>query len=75
MSDKLTFEQANQKLEELVNKMESGTLSLDESMKTYEEAFKLLTFCYDKLENCKGQIVDINARIDAIKNKEELFND
>lgn len=74
MAEKLTFEQANQKLEELVKEMESGKLSLEESMKVYEEAFKLLAFCYDRLENYKGQIVDINTRIETIKN-EELFND
>lgn len=74
MAEKLTFEQANQKLEKLVKEMESGKLSLEESMKVYEESFKLLSFCYDQLENYKGQIVDINTRIEAIK-KEELFND
>jgi len=74
MAEKLTFEKANDKLVELVKEMESGKLSLEESMKVYEEAFKLLAFCYDKLENYKGQIVDINSRIDELK-KEELFND
>ncbi|MCH5304584.1 MAG: exodeoxyribonuclease VII small subunit [Ruminococcus sp.] len=75
MEEKLTFEKANEKLEILVNKMESGDLSLDESMKCYEEAFKLLGYCYKQLEVCKGQITDINKRIDDIKNKEDIFNE
>ena len=74
MADNLSFEKANQKLEKLVKELESGNLSLEESMQTYEKAFGLLAFCYDKLENYKGQIIDINSRIDAMK-KEELFND
>lgn len=74
MAEKLTFEQANMKLEKIVREMESGKLSLEETMKLYEEAFKLLSFCYAQLDNYKGQIVDINTRIEAIK-KEELCND
>ena len=70
MDKDLTFEKANEQLEELVNKMESGELSLEESMKCYEEAFKLLSFCYEQLDDYKGQIVDINKRIDDIKSTE-----
>lgn len=74
MAEKITFEKANSQLEKLVKEMESGKLSLEESMKVYEEAFKLLAYCYEQLESYKGQIVDINTRIEAIK-KEELYND
>lgn len=75
MSEKMTFEKANAELEQLVEKMESGDLSLQESMSTYEKAFNLLTYCYEQLEICKGQIIDINTRIESLKSKEDLFND
>lgn len=72
MKENLTFEQANDELEKLVGKIESGDLNLEESMKCYEEAFELLNFCYNKLDDCKGQIVDINKRIDEIRIKEDI---
>ena len=75
MAGKMTFEKANEKLEKLVAQMESGELSLQESMAVYEEAFNLLNYCYEQLEACKRQMIDINTRIDAIKNKEDVFND
>lgn len=76
MSKELTFEQANKQLEEIVAKMEKGDVELEESMKLYEEAYKLLTYCTQKLEQCKGQIVDINERIAQMKSKEDsLFED
>lgn len=76
MSKELTFEQANKQLEEIVAKMEKGDVELEESMKLYEEAYKLLTYCTQKLERCKGQIVDINERIAQMKSKEDsLFED
>ncbi len=68
MDNKMTLEQANEKLELVVKKMESGELSLEDSMKYYEEAFKLISYCYEQLDDFKGQIIDINKRIDEIKN-------
>lgn len=76
MSKELTFEKANAKLEEIVSKMEKGDVALDECMKLYEEAYKLLSYCTNKLEECKGQIVDINERIENMKTKgDSLFED
>lgn len=75
MSEKLTFEKANEKLEALVHKMESEELSLEDSMKAYEEAFGLLSYCYKQLEVCQGQITDINSRLEAINKGEGFINE
>ena len=76
MSKELTYEQANKQLEEIVSKMEKGDVPLDECMKFYEQAYKLLTYCTEKLNEAKGQIVDINERIDKMKTKGvDLFED
>ena len=42
MSKEMSFEQANKKLEEIVRKMESADVTLEESMELYEQAYKLL---------------------------------
>lgn len=76
MSKELTFEKANKQLEDIVAKMEKGDVPLDECMKLYEEAYKLLTYCTQKLDECKGQITDINERIEKMKtNGDSLFED
>lgn len=66
MDKNMTFEEANSKLEALVKKMEGDELSLKESMDCYEQAFELLSFCYEQLDACKGRIMDINERIAKI---------
>lgn len=68
MNKKMTFEEANAKLEEIVNNMENKSLTLQESVEQYAQACELLAFCMKELENCKGQIEDINERIQRIKN-------
>jgi exodeoxyribonuclease VII small subunit len=75
MKEKMTLEEANVKLEELVKKMEDGELGIEESMKCYDEAFELLSYCYKQLDTYKGEIIDINKRIDEIKSKEDLFDE
>ena len=63
----MTFEEANAKLEEIVNNMENKSLTLQESVEQYAQACELLAFCMKELESCKGQIEDINERIQRIK--------
>ncbi len=76
MNKELSFEQANKQLEEIVSKMEKPDVPLDDMMKLYEEAYKLLVYCTKKLEDSRGQILDINARIENLKTKgDSLFED
>ena len=56
----LKYEQAVKRLEEIVAKLEGGSLSLDESLKLYEEGAKLLYYCRKTLESAKQRIIDIN---------------
>ena len=52
----LTFEEAIQNLEKVVNDLETGKLSLDESVKKFEEGMKLSKHCNDILEKAEKQI-------------------
>lgn len=70
MNKKMTFEDANAKLEEIVKNMETKGLTLQESVEQYAKACELLAYCMKELETCKGQIEDINDRIQLIKNEE-----
>lgn len=68
---KMTFEEANAKLEQTVKAMESKSLTLQESVEYYAQACELLAYCMKELETCKGQIEDINEKIRNMQNKEE----
>ena len=70
MNKKMTFEDANAKLEEIVKNMETKGLTLQENVEQYAQACELLAYCMKELETCKGQIEDINDRIQRIKNEE-----
>ena len=46
---KPTYEEAFAELEKLVAKMESGNLTLDESIKAYERGTEIIKFCETEL--------------------------
>ncbi len=50
------FEDNLNRLEEIVRKMESGELSLEESLKAFEEGIKLSRLCGKKLDEAERRI-------------------
>ncbi len=52
----LTFESALRKLEEAVRQLESGELSLTDSIERYKESMQLVAFCRQQLDAAEFQI-------------------
>ena len=50
------FEKAFQQLEKIVARLEGEELSLDESLKLFEEGIALSRFCHQKLEEVEKKI-------------------
>jgi len=51
-----TFEAAFTRLEEILERMNTGSISLDESLKLYEEADKLIVTCSKRLNEAERKI-------------------
>ena len=65
---KIDFESALEELESLVSKMESGELSLDDSLKAFERGIELTRTCQSTLEaaELKIQMLTKDNKIEAI---------
>lgn len=59
MNKKMTFEEAIKQLNVIVNKLESGNESLENSLKLFEEGSSLAALCYGKLQNAEQKIKQI----------------
>lgn len=66
------FELNLKKLEELVKKLDSDELTLDESIALFEEGMKLSKKCSDKLESAEKKI-NILLQDENENQKEEKF--
>ena len=59
-----SFEEAYARLETILEELNSGELSLEKSLKLYEEADRLIAHCNEKLSNAEQKIQTL------IKNRE-----
>ena len=50
------FEEALKRLEDIVNRMESGDLPLDEALQYFEEGITIAQFCEAKLAEAEGKV-------------------
>ena len=56
MTDKFNFNKGLMQLEEIINKMESGELSLEDSLKYFEEGVKIHRQCHTALTDAEQRI-------------------
>lgn len=56
MKTAIPFEEALKKLEEIVRHLEAGDLTLDDSLKAFEEGIAWSRVCEAKLTEAKGKV-------------------
>ena len=56
MKQKITFEEALNKLEEKVRLLEGGNITLDESLAAFEDAVGIVKICNERLEAAEGRV-------------------
>lgn len=55
-----SFEECFSRLEKILERLESEDVTLDETIKLYEEGLSLTKSCYDKLSSAEMRIKEIN---------------
>jgi exodeoxyribonuclease VII small subunit len=50
------FEDALEKLEDIVKKMEAGDMPLEDALKSFEEGIKLIRFCQTRLDEAERRV-------------------
>ena len=65
-----SFEESIVELEKIVNELENGDLSLDESMKKFEEGMKTSKYCAEILDKAEKKIVTILEKNNEILEEE-----
>ena len=68
--ENLSFEESLENLEEIVNKLESGDVPLDDAIDEFNNAMQLVKICENKLsaaEESIAKIVQDNGQIEDFK--------
>ncbi len=58
--ERLSFEEALNKLESIVEQLEDEEITLEDSVKLYEEGVKMSRFCAEILEQAELRIEQVN---------------
>lgn len=70
MEKKKKFEDKINELETIINELESGNVSLEDSIEKYTNAMKLVSECDEQLKNVEEKINKIVSENGEIKNFE-----
>ena len=73
VAEKFNFNKGLLKLEEIISKMESGDLSLEESLKYFEEGVKIHRQCHTALTDAEHRISVLSESDNY--NEEKSFED
>ena len=73
--EKLTFEEAMQELEKLVDSLDKGDVSLDEAIAAYDRGSQLKDYCQKKLHDAKMKVetIQTSENFDTIQEKLSPF--
>jgi len=63
------FEDALEKLENIVREMEAGDLSLDSALKSFEEGIRLIRFCQAKLDETERRVEQLLEKENSLQTK------
>ncbi len=67
--EKISYEDAIKELNEIIDKIESNTVSMEESIEIFERGTFLINNCYKQLNKAKGKLTEIK---ETIKGLEEI---
>jgi exodeoxyribonuclease VII small subunit len=62
---KLSFEKALEQLEQIVQEMEAGELTLENALKKFEEGIKLSRYCSQKLDETEKKVTLLMEQADG----------
>ena len=63
--NEISFEESLERLENLVNKMESGDATLEQSLVWFEEGMDLLKLCQVQLNNAEQKVQELVKKKDG----------
>ncbi|MDE6953641.1 MAG: exodeoxyribonuclease VII small subunit [Erysipelotrichales bacterium] len=70
--EKMTYEQAIKRLEEIIKQLENNEIPLEDSISLFQEGVELSQFCDNKLKNIQKKVAQIyeNDQLNDFKTEE-----
>lgn len=66
----MKYEEAVKELDEIVKKLSSGEINMEEASKLFEMGKTLLKFCFENVKQLKGKVYEIKEELGALLEEE-----
>jgi len=63
----VTFEEAEKELGQIVERLESGSVPLDDAVALWERGEELYRFCREQLDVAQGKVEELAKRVESAK--------
>jgi len=73
MLETLSFEEGYERLEQVIQQLEQGELSLEQSVALYEEGVQLARYCGHKLDDAELRVTQLLSAADSLDSDDNLF--
>jgi len=73
--EELSFEEAIKRLEKIASELEGDKLSLEDSLKLYEEGIRLIRYCNTMLEGAERKIKMIGINADGEPEEKDFLGE
>lgn len=71
----MNFEQGSKRLEEIITKLDSNDVLLEDSIKLFEEGVLVSKECLEILNGAKGKITQIKEQLDKLIEEKANFDE
>ena len=69
-SESLSYEKAREELSKVVEQLESGSATLEESLKLWERGEELAKICQDWLDGAKAKLDKVKSEVDELDDED-----
>jgi exodeoxyribonuclease VII small subunit len=63
----MTFEEAERELQQIVERLESGTVPLDDAIALWERGEELYRLCRERLDAAQGKVDELARRVEEAR--------
>ena len=63
----MTFEEAEKELQQIVERLESGNVALDEAVALWERGEELYRLCRERLDAAQGKVEELARRVEEAR--------
>jgi exodeoxyribonuclease VII small subunit len=63
----VTFEEAEKELAQIVERLESGNVALDDAVALWERGEELYRLCREQLDTAQGKVEELAKRVESAK--------